>query len=36
MEIALRAVVIFFFLWAVTRAVGRTTLGELCTFELLL
>jgi uncharacterized membrane protein YcaP (DUF421 family) len=36
MEIALRAVVIFFFLWAVTRAVGRTTLGELSTFELLL
>ncbi len=36
MEIALRAVVIFFFLWAVTRAVGRSTLGELSTFELLL
>ena len=36
MEIALRAVVIFFFLWAITRAVGRTTLGELSTFELLL
>src|SRR5689334_22268981 len=26
----------FVFLWAVTRAVGRTTLGELSTFELLL
>lgn len=36
MEIALRAVVLFFFLWAVTRAVGRSTLGELSTFELLL
>jgi uncharacterized membrane protein YcaP (DUF421 family) len=36
MEIALRAVVIFVFLWVVTRAVGRTTLGELSTFELLL
>ncbi|MGH3348609.1 MAG: DUF421 domain-containing protein [Nocardioides sp.] len=36
MEIALRAVVVFVFLWVVTRAVGRTTLGELSTFELLL
>ncbi len=36
MEIALRAVIIFVFLWVVTRAVGRTTLGELSTFELLL
>jgi uncharacterized membrane protein YcaP (DUF421 family) len=35
-EIAVRAIVIFFFLWAVTRAVGRSTLGELSTFELLL
>jgi len=35
-EIAVRAVVIFLFLWVVTRAVGRTTLGELSTFELLL
>jgi uncharacterized membrane protein YcaP (DUF421 family) len=35
-EIALRAVVVFFFLWAITRAVGRSTLGELSTFELLL
>src|SRR5689334_6384473 len=26
----------FLFLWAITRAVGRTTLGELSTFELLL
>lgn len=36
MEIALRAVVVFLFLWGVTRAVGRSTLGELSTFELLL
>jgi uncharacterized membrane protein YcaP (DUF421 family) len=35
-EIVIRAVVIFCFLWAVTRAVGRTTLGELSTFQLLL
>jgi uncharacterized membrane protein YcaP (DUF421 family) len=35
-EIVIRAVVLFFFLWAVTRAVGRTTLGELSTFQLLL
>src|SRR4051795_7882488 len=26
----------FLFLWAVTRAVGRSTLGELSTFELLM
>lgn len=36
MEIVLRAVVVFVFLWVITRAVGRTTLGELSTFELLL
>ena len=36
MEIVIRALVIFLFLWLVTRAVGRTTLGELSTFELLL
>jgi uncharacterized membrane protein YcaP (DUF421 family) len=36
MEIVVRAAVMFFFLWAVTRAVGRSTLGELSTFELLL
>ncbi len=36
MEIVIRAVVVFCFLWAVTRAVGRTTLGELSTFQLLL
>jgi uncharacterized membrane protein YcaP (DUF421 family) len=36
MEIVIRATVMFIFLWAVTRAVGRSTLGELSTFELLL
>ena len=36
MEIVVRAVVIYFFLWLVTRAVGRSTLGELNTFQLLL
>jgi uncharacterized membrane protein YcaP (DUF421 family) len=35
-EIAVRAAVMFVFLWGVTRAVGRSTLGELSTFELLL
>jgi uncharacterized membrane protein YcaP (DUF421 family) len=35
-EIVIRAAVMFAFLWAVTRAVGRSTLGELSTFELLL
>ena len=36
MEIVVRAVVVFIFLWLVTRAVGRSTLGELSAFELLL
>jgi uncharacterized membrane protein YcaP (DUF421 family) len=36
MEIVVRAVVIFVFLWVVTRAIGRSTLGEVSTFELLL
>jgi len=36
MEIIVRAVVLFLFLWAITRVVGRATLGELSTFELLL
>ena len=36
MEIVIRAVVMFAFLWGVTRAVGRSTLGELSTFQLLL
>jgi uncharacterized membrane protein YcaP (DUF421 family) len=31
MEIVIRAAVMFLFLWAVTRAVGRSTLGELST-----
>src|SRR2546421_12685108 len=36
MEIVVRAVVVFLFLWVVTRAVGRSSLGELSTFQLLL
>lgn len=36
MEIVVRAVVMFLFLWLITRAVGRSTLGELSTFQLLL
>ncbi len=36
MEIVVRALVLFTFLWIVTRGVGRATLGELSTFELLL
>ena len=36
MEIVVRAAVIFMFLWLVTRVVGRSTLGELSTFQLLL
>jgi uncharacterized membrane protein YcaP (DUF421 family) len=36
MPIVLRAGVMFLFLWLVTRAVGRSTLGELSTFDLLL
>lgn len=36
MEIVVRAAVVFVFLWVVTRVVGRATLGELSTFELIL
>ena len=36
MEIIVRAIVVFAFLWLVTRAVGRVSLSELTTFELLL
>lgn len=36
MEIVIRAVVLFFFLWGLTRVVGRSTLGELSSFELVL
>ena len=36
MEIVFRSLAIFFFLWVVTRAVGRSSLGELSTFQLLL
>lgn len=36
MEVVVRAVVVFVFLWIVTRIVGRATLGELSSFELIL
>ena len=36
MEIVYRALVMFLFLWLVTRIVGRATLGELSTFQLIL
>ena len=36
MEIILRATVIYFFLWAVTRGVGKRELSELTAFELIL
>ncbi len=36
MEIVYRALFMFFFLWVITRVVGRATLSELSTFELLL
>lgn len=35
MEIVIRAVVIFFALWVITRLVGRSTLGELSSFQLI-
>ena len=36
METVVRATIIFFFLWGITRVVGRSTLGELSSFELIL
>lgn len=36
MEIVIRAAVIFLFLWMITRLVGRSTVGELSTFQLIL
>ena len=36
MEIVVRAAIVFFFLWGITRVVGRSTLGELSSFELIL
>ena len=36
MEVLIRAAVMFLFLWLVTRAVGRSTLGEISTFQLVL
>jgi uncharacterized membrane protein YcaP (DUF421 family) len=35
-EIIYRAAFVFFFLWFITRVTGRSTLGELSTFQLLL
>jgi uncharacterized membrane protein YcaP (DUF421 family) len=35
MEIVFRALFVFFFLWLVTRMVGRSTLGEISTFQLI-
>ena len=36
MEIVIRAATAFIILWLVTRAAGRSTLGELSSFELVL
>ena len=36
MEIIVRALVVFAFLWLITRVVGRASLSEITTFELLL
>lgn len=36
MEIVVRAAVMYAFLWIVTRATGKSTLGELSTFQLVL
>ncbi|GAB3260778.1 hypothetical protein GCM10027586_19690 [Kineococcus gypseus] len=36
MEIVVRAVLVFFFLWGITRLTGRSSLGELSAFQLIL
>lgn len=36
MDIVIRAAVIFILLWGITRLAGRSTLGELSSFELIL
>lgn len=36
MEIVYRAMVVYLFLWLITRVVGRSTIGELSTFQLIL
>ncbi|WP_432511407.1 DUF421 domain-containing protein [Kineococcus sp. SYSU DK001] len=36
MEIVVRAVLVFVFLWAITRITGRSSLGELSSFQLIL
>jgi uncharacterized membrane protein YcaP (DUF421 family) len=35
-ELVLRAAIVFFFLWMITRLVGRASLSEITTFELLI
>jgi uncharacterized membrane protein YcaP (DUF421 family) len=35
MEIVFRALFVFLFLWLITRMVGRSTLGEISTFQLI-
>ncbi|WP_154795253.1 DUF421 domain-containing protein [Occultella kanbiaonis] len=35
MDIVIRAAVVFLFLWFITRVVGRSTLGELSSFQLI-
>ena len=36
MEVVVRAAAVYVFLWIVPRALGRSTLGELSTFQLLM
>ncbi|MCW2615369.1 MAG: hypothetical protein JWN08_2363 [Frankiales bacterium] len=36
MEVVVRAVVIYFFLWGITRVVGKRELGQMSAFELVL
>jgi uncharacterized membrane protein YcaP (DUF421 family) len=36
MDIVVRAAIIYLFLWVITRSIGRATLGELSTFQLLM
>lgn len=36
MDIVIRSAVAFVFLWAITRLVGRSTLGELSSFQLIM
>lgn len=36
MELVIRATIIFFFLWLLTRAMGKRELSEMTAFELIL